>query len=43
MAFENDVKTYGIQTIAFWYASLLLFENDVKTYGIQTTKNYLKA
>ena len=35
-AFENDVKTYGTQTILFCDEDSLLFENDVKTYGTQT-------
>ena len=34
--FENDVKMYGIQTIANEETSPTLFENDVKMYGIQT-------
>ena len=34
--FENDVKTYSIQT-SFEVQHLIdLFENDVKTYSIQT-------
>ena len=36
--FENDVKTYGTQTVAQALASALKFENDVKTYGTQTRK-----
>ena len=34
--FENDVKTYGIQTADNGLTTGNLFENDVKTYGIQT-------
>ena len=34
--FENDVKEYGIQTIARQSVVLIRFENDVKEYGIQT-------
>ena len=34
--FENDVKQYGTQTIAFRCAEEGLFENDVKQYGTQT-------
>ena len=32
--FENDVKMYGIQTIARIWEALEGFENDVKMYGI---------
>ncbi len=35
--FENDVKTYGIQTETSIDVLRFVFENDVKTYGIQTT------
>ena len=35
-AFENDVKMYGIQTMADSIKINKLFENDVKMYGIQT-------
>ena len=34
--FENDVKTYGTQTLFFISIISLTFENDVKTYGTQT-------
>ena len=34
--FENDVKTYSIQTSAAASRLKELFENDVKTYSIQT-------
>ena len=34
--FENDVKTYGTETMADLYHSPQLFENDVKTYGTET-------
>ena len=34
--FENDVKTYGTQTIFDGKHTLSVFENDVKTYGTQT-------
>ena len=34
--FENDVKTYSIQTIESSLRECLEFENDVKTYSIQT-------
>ena len=34
--FENDVKTYSIQTVNGFMANLYGFENDVKTYSIQT-------
>ncbi len=37
--FENDVKTYSIQTIPAACSVLLWFENDVKTYSIQTSNN----
>jgi hypothetical protein len=36
MLFENDVKTYSIQTYITMMEGLLVFENDVKTYSIQT-------
>ena len=36
MVFENDVKKYGIQTIAKNQYLQKWFENDVKKYGIQT-------
>ena len=31
--FENDVKTYGTQTIAIAIHEPNVFENDVKTYA----------
>ena len=34
--FENDVKTYSIQTQDSICKSWQEFENDVKTYSIQT-------
>ena len=34
--FENDVKTYSIQTIETAVKIHTVFENDVKTYSIQT-------
>ena len=36
LRFENDVKTYGIQTHLKCTVLCCQFENDVKTYGIQT-------
>ena len=36
IAFENDVKMYGIQTKRQASAIRRRFENDVKMYGIQT-------
>ena len=36
LRFENDVKTYSIQTILSGLMYLSGFENDVKTYSIQT-------
>ena len=38
LRFENDVKTYGIQTFQAPLLDRISFENDVKTYGIQTKK-----
>ena len=38
LRFENDVKTYSIQTIPNVVAACRVFENDVKTYSIQTKK-----
>ena len=38
--FENDVKTYGIQTKMRNPIQIYSFENDVKTYGIQTVLQY---
>ena len=37
MVFENDVKMYGIQTVALYDETETVFENDVKMYGIQTS------
>ena len=34
--FENDVKTYGTQTMLTSCSAEDGFENDVKTYGTQT-------
>lgn len=36
LRFENDVKTYGIQTRYLQIQVENTFENDVKMYGIQT-------
>ena len=36
LRFENDVKTYSIQTWFNTSGIMLAFENDVKTYSIQT-------
>ena len=36
LRFENDVKTYGTETITDWIAIQSPFENDVKTYGTET-------
>ena len=36
LLFENDVKTYSIQTVRDHLRYLCKFENDVKTYSIQT-------
>ena len=36
LRFENDVKTYSIQTAEIQLLYYCLFENDVKTYSIQT-------
>ena len=36
LRFENDVKTYSIQTMEHAAAFNDEFENDVKTYSIQT-------
>ena len=36
LRFENDVKMYGTQTIAFLRSARMSFENDVKMYGTQT-------
>ena len=34
--FENDVKTYGTETICNADRCYPMFENDVKTYGTET-------
>ena len=39
--FENDVKTYSIQTGTPDHHRNLSFENDVKTYSIQTIPSYI--
>ena len=39
LRFENDVKTYSIQTQLTVVPFIVLFENDVKTYSIQTEKS----
>ena len=36
LRFENDVKTYGTQTLILDSRASREFENDVKTYGTQT-------
>ena len=36
LRFENDVKTYSIQTENKELKQKVSFENDVKTYSIQT-------
>ena len=36
LRFENDVKTYGTETIRRVLFELTKFENDVKTYGTET-------
>ena len=36
LRFENDVKTYGTQTLMVTIPVSPVFENDVKTYGTQT-------
>ena len=36
LRFENDVKTYGTETVLFLSSCILPFENDVKTYGTET-------
>lgn len=36
LRFENDVKTYGIQTMMTGNITNMTFENDVKMHGIQT-------
>ena len=39
LRFENDVKTYSIQTEKSTDNGATWFENDVKTYSIQTGKH----
>ena len=36
LRFENDVKTYGTETVEDDTTIEILFENDVKTYGTET-------
>ena len=36
LRFENDVKTYGAETICVVTSAVFPFENDVKTYGAET-------
>ena len=36
LRFENDVKTYGTETIEAYDYYYGLFENDGKTYGTET-------
>ena len=36
LRFENDVKTYGTETIFDNSVAYIMFENDVKTYGTET-------
>ena len=36
LRFENDVKTYGTQTVCHSLPTIYKFENDVKMYGTQT-------
>ena len=36
LRFENDVKTYGTETILWEMLKQQMFENDVKTYGTET-------
>ena len=36
LRFENDVKTYGTETVQFSFMPEIQFENDVKTYGTET-------
>ena len=38
--FENDVKTYGTETLPYPRNMLSWFENDVKTYGTETSAAY---
>ena len=43
LRFENDVKTYSIQTSTTEEMRSAMFENDVKTYSIQTVKRGMAA
>ena len=43
LRFENDVKTYGTETVMEQRAELLRFENDVKTYGTETDHSYFSS
>ena len=43
LRFENDVKTYGTETLSIRWLQLRLFENDVKTYGTETTGKMVEA
>ena len=36
LPFENDVKTYGTETLLSALEKWRVFENDVKTYGTET-------
>ena len=36
LRFENDVKTYGTETLYKNGMTASMFENDVKTYGTET-------
>ena len=40
--FENDVKTYGTETICNADRCYPMFENDVKTYGTETSLNRIE-
>ena len=42
LRFENDVKTYGTETIKLHDPNIIRFENDVKTYGTETKVFLLK-
>ena len=41
--FENDVKTYGTETLRLSNGLTQRFENDVKTYGTETTKTVYRS
>ena len=43
LRFENDVKTYGTETIVGLLTSRIGFENDVKTYGTETDNYVINA